>query len=416
MTKFDPMQSFSKGQILRWCAASAALLALSTTKLQAKPRHLYLTFPAQDATHSLCLNLHLDGIEKVSKAYLTIPELSPKPLVVDAENTQFGKIKISCFRFQLNRLKPGHCYSAKLNVAGQNWSRSLKLRTAPEAGELRFVVAGDSVPGPALRTMLSKASKLDPHFYVYGGDLAYDNGDPDHFQLWEQWMNAVETAADTPSGMVPILAVIGNHEVQGGFLSSRGQLSWEKAHPYDFFFHQSQKAKLDPPNSSYGVRFFGPKLGIWFLDSGHLASPSGLQSDWLSTSLRAHSQLPLKLAVYHVPCYPSVRDPNEAPSRHCRQAWCNIFDSANLTAAFEHHEHSYKRSVPIRNGKATSKGVVYLGDGCLSQTPRDVQRNRWYLHNAIAARHFWFVKIGQSTNAMSATAFGEHHVIDSWTP
>lgn len=398
--------------------ASAAMvaitLALNPVVADSEPRHLYLTMPEQDASHSLCLNLHIAEDSKARKAYLAIPELQPKPMEVSFERAQFAQQRLSCFRFWLKNLKAGHTYQATLRVEGQSWTKSLKLCTPPDQGQLRFVVAGDSLPGSALTQMLAKAQHLKPAFYVYGGDLAYDNGEPSQFQLWDNWMTAVETAANGPEGMVPILAVIGNHEVQGGFLNGRGRLQWERARPYDFFFHQGQNGTgPQRDNASYGFRSFGKDLGFWFLDSGHLAAPDGAQAQWLAKSLKANPQFPLKLAAYHVPCYPSSRGPEERPSQACRHAWGRLFDEYGITAAFEHHDHAFKRTFPIKGDRKVAGGVVYLGDGCIGQEPRPVQ-SRWYLEKAAPARNFWFIQVNEKPGTLKSTAIGESGPFDFW--
>jgi hypothetical protein len=400
------------------CLASAAafvgLLYLNPMVATSEPRHLYLTLPEQDASHSLCLNLHIAEASKTKKAYLTVPELQVNAMEVSSERAQFAQQRISCFRFWLKNLKAGHTYQATLRVEGQTWTKSLKLCTPPDRGQLRFVVAGDSLPGSALNQMLAKAQKLKPDFYVYGGDLAYDNGEPSQFHLWDSWMTAVETAANGPNGMVPILAVIGNHEVQGGFLNGTGRLQWDRARPYDFFFHQAQNGTgMQRDNASYGFRNFGKDLGLWFLDSGHLAAPNGTQAQWLAKNLKTNSQYPLKLAAYHVPFYPSSRGPEEGPSQACRHAWGRLFDDYSLTAAFEHHDHAFKRTYPIKAERKDPGGVVYLGDGCIGQAPRPVQ-SRWYLEKAAPSRNFWFIQVNEKPGWMKSTAMGESGPFDVW--
>lgn len=40
-----------------------------------------------------------------------------------------------------------------------------------------------------------------------------------------------------------------------------------------------------------------------------------------------------------------------------------LFEEYELTAAFENHDHTYKRTHRIRDGWWIPRGVLYLGDG-----------------------------------------------------
>jgi hypothetical protein len=53
-----------------------------------------------------------------------------------------------------------------------------------------------------------------------------------------------------------------------------------------------------------------------------------------------------------------------------REHWCPLFDEYGVQLAFEHHDHAYKRTYPIRKGTVDPRGVVYLGDGAWGVTVR----------------------------------------------
>ena len=61
-----------------------------------------------------------------------------------------------------------------------------------------------------------------------------------------------------------------------------------------------------------------------------------------------------------------------------REAFVALFDQYHVTAAFENHLHSAKRTVPLRGGdglsaESTEPGTVYFGDGNwgISYAPED---------------------------------------------
>jgi acid phosphatase type 7 len=57
-----------------------------------------------------------------------------------------------------------------------------------------------------------------------------------------------------------------------------------------------------------------------------------------------------KIALYHVPLYPSIYLNNPLASA-LRTAWLSIFDENQVTVAFENHDHAYKRSKLLKDGK-----------------------------------------------------------------
>lgn len=399
--------------------ATATWLLLQCGVGGAQPQHLYVTLPSEDACRCITLNVHIKADPKAGAARLDIPEIASTPLEVQPDQAQFGRHRFKSYRFLMKDLTPNHSYEGQLSVTGQSWKKKVRFHTPPAQENLRIVMSGDSFPSQKMINLLAQAKSYRPHLFVFGGDLAYDNGEAAQFGLWESWLSVVEAAADGPMGMVPILAVIGNHEVQGGFLESTGALQWSRAPHYDYFFHRGQtevpnRTTGDQP--SYGMRRFGQQLGLWFLDSGHLAHPGGRQSPWLQASLKRSDLPQLRIAAYHVPLYPSVRDFREGTIEVCRQAWSPIFDQAGFAAVFEHHDHALKRTVPIRNQSRAIQGTVHLGDGCLGADPRPVDRHRWYLAKAASLNHYWLIETELKRCRIRCQAIGQGgQLLDEWS-
>jgi hypothetical protein len=102
----------------------------------------------------------------------------------------------------------------------------------------------------------------------------------------------------------------------------------------------------------------------------------------------------VKFAVYHQPLYPAHRDFNGSEAVAGRKYWAPVFDEHHLTAAFEHHDHVFKRSKLIKNNAISPDGTLYLGDGCFGQDPRSVNTTTpWYLEKASSTAHFWVVDV-----------------------
>ena len=73
----------------------------------------------------------------------------------------------------------------------------------------------------------------------------------------------------------------------------------------------------------------------------------------------------------------------------CLPAAIPLFERYGVDVAFEHHDHTYKRTPRIKNGKADPDGVLYLGDGAWGVLPRSVRDpdTTWYLDYTASRNH-----------------------------
>jgi hypothetical protein len=300
---------------------------------------------------------------------------------------------------ELTGLEPGTDYRFRFGESSVEFT----FRTMPRDASkpIRFVVGGDAMGtldmlGEWFDETSRQAAKQDPMFAVIGGDIAYANGSPKLVKRWYQWLAVWKKRMVTSDGrLIPLLVAIGNHEVQGQF-----QQTPEKA-PYFYSLFAM------PGQRGYNVLDFGRYMSLILLDSGHTHPIAGTQTDWLSRTLADRLGVPHVFAVYHVPAYPSVRAFNYWVSAKVRKHWVPVFEESGLDVAFEHHDHVYKRTHPIRAGKVDPRGVLYLGDGAwgvLSRTPRE----DWYLAKTAGTRHFILVTIdGQNRSFLAIDSEGE---------
>jgi len=260
--------------------------------------------------------------------------------------------------------------------------REFKFHTIPEKDPVRFVVGGDMGILPRAPLLLKRAAAQDPHFAVIGGDLAYANGKLRNAKMWDIWLRNWESAMVTPDGaMIPMVLAIGNHEI-----NKDCEVPEDKAPFYFGYFAQGGR--------SYFSRTFGHNTVLFILDSGHITQHGGEQAAWLASELDRFRNMPNKVAVYHVPLYPSHRPFDYAGSAAGRAYWLPLFDSHGIDIAFEHHDHTYKRTKPLRNGQVDPAGTVYLGDGCMGMPARNADnRGAWYLDDAGGIPHFWVVDL-----------------------
>ncbi|MCY3970054.1 MAG: metallophosphoesterase, partial [Acidobacteria bacterium] len=259
---------------------------------------------------------------------------------------------VRVFHFELRDLEPGASYDFTTTAEGRPLGNVRSFRTVPRDGPVRLAAGGDVGTEPLSLALLAEASRQSPHMLVIGGDLAYANGLVSRWPRWRTWLEYVTEALVTPEGhTVPMVLAIGNHEVNvgrdGGVPASAPA---EQKAPFFFgLFAQNQGVGGAPDDG--GATYFRRDLGsvgaLYVLDSGHLVSYQD-QAAWLAAHMEADTDLPTRLALYHVPLYPAHR--SYEGSAEGREAWEEVFHRGRLTVALENHDHVLKRSHPIRLG------------------------------------------------------------------
>ena len=278
---------------------------------------------------------------------------------------------------ELTDLDSGKDYSFKIN--GRDETHSFRTMPADTTKPIKFAVGGDVYGGHFTGTICRQVGKRDPAFVVLGGDIAYCNGEAERVARWYGFLGAWQDLVRGADGrLIPIIAAIGNHEVKGRFDQTPDKAT---------FFH-ALFAFPGPP--SYNALDFGNYLSLILLDTGHTNPISGVQTQWLDTTLAARRDVPHLMAVYHVPAYPSVRKFDGKYSTAIRNHWTILFDKYSLDVAFENHDHAYKRTPRITDGKPDPEGVLYLGDGGwgVEIRPSHTAEETWYLDRSESRSHF----------------------------
>ncbi len=308
-------------------------------------------------------------------------------------------------RVELTGLEPHTRYRFKISGA----DRELGFRTMPRILDrpLRFAAGGDTRHRKDWMVRTSRvAMQHKPAFIVWGGDLAYANASEANTHLWHEWFEAnSETLIDEEGFITPIIAGIGNHEVQRGYYTNHEQFepTDEWRHRIAPYFYQF----FPFPAQGYGALDFGDYLSLLILDTDHTNPIAGAQTAWLERALAERRGVPHVFPVYHVPAYPSNRKFDGTISARVRQHWTPLFDAHGIRVAFEHHDHTYKRTVPIRAGAEDPAGVVYIGDGAWGVRERDVHdvQQTWYLQRAESRRHAIIVTL--EGNRQTFEIYGE---------
>lgn len=304
-------------------------------------------------------------------------------------------------RIKLTALKPNTGYTLKLN----NHLYHFRTQPGPEH-PFRFIVAGDIYEGneKIFVDIAKVAASMDPHLAALGGDIAYaheksnakEGGSP---HRWIEWLKLWSQHMVTPTGyMIPMVSAIGNHDTVG----RRDQSSNDSPAFYTLF------------QKGYRAHDINSNISILTLDTGHSHPINGKQTTWLEKAMREREYVPFTFAVYHVPAWPSCRKFKGKRGALIRKHWVPIFDRHQLTAAFEHHEHSYKRTFPLKDLKKDVSGTFYLGNGGFGVTNIRQPKNhseKWYLAHTAATQHFFFIEIIDHTLKIQAVD-GKGRVFD----
>jgi hypothetical protein len=258
------------------------------------------------------------------------------------------------FRAELTGLAPGTDYQFRIGKS----SPIYRFRTMPAKATdaIHFISGGDCGFNSHTVANNIQAARQDPMFAVVGGDLGYDNGRSVEISL-AFLRNYSKHMIGRNGRLIPMVACIGNHEVDGGYGQPRAKAPFFYA-LFDGLFRDTGFATLD----------FGDYLSLVLLDTGHTAPIGGDQADWLDKTLKARADHPHVLVVNHVPAYPSVRrmeasEGKEGTGSGNRSHWVPLFEKYRVPLVLEHHDHTYKRTKPLLGGHADANGVLYLGDG-----------------------------------------------------
>ncbi len=290
-----------------------------------------------------------------------------------------------------------------------------KFHTMPRdlTKPIRFVAGGDAYHdhdnGEPFEEMSKKVASMNPRFVLLGGDIAYSVHDKrkgtDRFDRWLVFLKSwSKNMKDSDGCIIPLLPAIGNHEVIGYY----GQTPEQAKFFYSLF--------ACPGLQGYKLILFGKYMSICLLDSNHTHPIGGEQTTWLQNALRQSYSSTHRFAIYHVPAYPSVRYFRMRESSAIRRHWVPLFERYSLHAAFENHEHAYKRTHPLIDGFEHPDGVVYFGDGSWGVKPRIPKKasRTMYLAKTQSARQFMMVELTQENRTFqSITPDGQ--IIDSYT-
>lgn len=354
-------------------------LSLLTVASWAQPRHLYLTWDNPDTARTQTVVFHTNGKAMNPRVEVDL-DGTGKMSQLQATTVMLTGTQRRVHSVTLQGLKPATTYKFRAGDTQFGMSAWRSFRTLPAQGEeIRIASGGDMYRHPETIELLRAIARYKPHVALIGGDIAYDDGKLQNLPFWDDWFDNWAQNMDPKNGpMVAMICAIGNHEVRGSFERSK-----KDAPTYFAFFPQG--------GEPYFVRNLGPKTEVVVLDTGHVTHHKD-QVSFLERSLRAMQErnVPFRLALYHVPCYPSHRAFDDTYARRGRQYWVPLFDRYKLSAGLENHDHTFKRTHPLVAGKTTAGGTVYLGDGLWGISPRRAHKLPVHV-KASSTYHVWLL-------------------------
>lgn len=303
-----------------------------------------------------------------------------------------------------------------------------------EDEEFVMMTGGDMGTSEMAKTVIQMTMSHNPSVFVIGGDLMYDNNIKPCYLPTDNFLDILSGSVHQvfPNRLVPLVLVLGNHDIGLNPLSSiQVELTPEKA-PYFYTFFP-QHFPRSPENGSIiqsvpalnqRVPFFYHEMaGVMHLslDSGYIYNFSGVQYDYMQNAFqRSADHKTLRMVAYHVPAYPSCGLEKGYRPQGTIDAylyWLPLFDQFRVMIAYENHVHEMKRTYPIAgNGKAASKNATtYLGDGAIGVSIDECQfgANIPDLFAYVSSEnHAWITRVSnQSTFVEGVAANGT--ILDS---
>jgi acid phosphatase type 7 len=359
------------------------------------PSILYLTW-MHDPTTTMTIHWHTTDEDRTSQVNYRKKGESQWKFKKGIYST-LPKTNSLVHTVELDELAPGEEYQFLL--VGKRGIYQFCTLPKTLSRPVRFVVGGDAYFYlSVLRKMNERIASKDPDFVVVGGDIAYTNGRRAMFKgkgweikRWRTFLKEWKKQMVTSEGrMIPIVPVLGNHDIKAATLMPM-------SHHFLFYELFATPEKEIP----YRVLDVGDYLSLFLLDSGHTYHIEGQQTLWLKKTLSERENIPYKMAAYHVAGYPSVYPYQGQSPRKIRAQWNPLFEQHHLNVAFEHHNHAYKRTHPMKGNKVDPDGVIYMGDGSWGVTPRKPKK-LWYLANTAQANAVCLITLSHDMGLIEA--------------
>lgn len=382
------------------------------------PCHVYATLP-EDASTSVFINAHTnvayDSIVvnwDTEEYYISNDELR---FSADSYSFQPENLERKAWRnvhsALLTAMEPDTVYVIQIVYDGKVQYQDL-YRTLPGSDNPRdiiFASGGDMGANLVSFNLTMGTGDYDPDVLVVGGDLAYDDAICSCYWTWDMYLDEFTELNAKAGRLVPILFGIGNHDVGLNTLSGR-QLTVDLSGPSSMlYFPQHTDGTGTVPDitsrRSYHYHTFGNIL-FFIMDSGYLTSYYGDQIQFISDVSEQYPSY-VKFNSYHNPTFYTCNHGDSDAVQQGLTIWNPIFDKYLFAAAFENHEHTFKKSYPLRGNQRNPLGTYYLGNGNWGANIHNCTwndyDNLYEIYNSI--HHFWLVNVSADANLITYSAY-----------
>jgi 3',5'-cyclic AMP phosphodiesterase CpdA len=231
-------------------------------------------------------------------------------------------------------LEPDTLYAYRVAGADGIWSEWFQVRTAPEAGPVKFLYLGDAQNGilshwsRTVRAAYAKAP--DARFILHAGDLV-NTASRDY--EWAQWFKAVGFI----HGMIPAVPVTGNHEYfrTGADAASAQRLLSILWRP-QFLLPEEETLPQSLRETVYRVAY-SKDVHVFVLDT--TSAEIKPQAEWLDRALAA-STARWKIVSFHHPIFSSGRDRD---NKALRDLLLPVLTTRDVDLVLQGHDHTYAR-------------------------------------------------------------------------
>lgn len=321
---------------------------------------------------------------------------------------------------EITGLVPGADYEFQVD----GYDEAFKCRTMPADLDkpVKFAIGGDVDANSTADAMTKAVAAKDPDFAVILGDHSYEDARADLFWKWYRYLSSwFENARTSDGRLIPLVVGVGNHEIRHGYSANHPDFEdtadWRRRYA-GFYYGLFAFPGAEQP---YGVLDFGDYLSLVLLDTEHssgLISATDPQTLWLPAQLESRRNVKHLVPAYHVPAYPSFRrftgDEDADRSKRIRDFWLPHFQNAGVHLVFEHHDHAFKRTKPMLDGKEHADGITFVGDGAWGVAVREPDTSRPYIAKAEKRHHALLVTL-TGTNRIIQAVDTKGDVFDEFT-